>query len=173
MCLISQHPTGKSRKPRPWAQTTPKNAERKISHWIFPFSMRIQAHTMLPNPFCSPDITRSKAQREFLGVFPPLAAPGRYPSQSWNTRCRFWQGKGKQFYFSRVFSHSFGSTTLITRLCGHGKSHQRGESVSHTSGEGEAGVFLRCVSTDTSFLSTTGPPGHAGPLPPSSSQGSR
>jgi len=80
----------------------------------------------------------------------------------------FWHVKEKLLFFSRGFFYFSGSATLIMRL--YGKSPQlqvsgeRGKVhwFSHTSRNGEVGVFLLCVSRDTSSLSTAGFSGCAG-----------
>lgn len=104
-----------------------------------------------------------------LQFISPSAAHGRCTSQRCNKRHMFWHAKTKHFFFfSRGFFYFFGSARLITRLYGKPLklqvSRERGKVrwFSHMSRNGEVGVFLLCVSRDTSFLSTAGFSGCAG-----------
>lgn len=120
-----------------------QNLGRRIYRWLFSFSVLFQAHTMLPNPFCSSNFTAVKP----LEFFPPPAAHGRCTSQRWNTRHRFWQGKRETvlffqgFFFPLLWIHSVNYEALWPLRV----SAERGKRLTHVWRGGGWSFPLLCV----------------------------
>lgn len=129
LCLISQHPRAESRKPQPWAQTASKIPGRRISHWIFP-PLHVDSGTHdAPKPLLLLKYHQEQGTAGKSLEVSSLCSTWEMPKPEVEHHTQVLAWKKKTVLFFQVFFHSFGSTTLITRLCGHSRegkaSHTR------------------------------------------------